>query len=108
MQQIEIELKNKYQIIPIAIAAVLAAMVGCVTHFFKVQLPNVRPNTISLFTAAGTLLLYGYDLGWMKAKICELTDAVNLSNVHFTPMDRRALLINVAAISCYILLTMII
>lgn len=107
MQPSEIELKNKYQLLPIAIAAVLAAVVGCVTHFFKFQLPNVRPNTIGLFTAAGTLLLYGYDLGWMKVKICELTDAVNLSNVRFTPLDRKVLLINVAAISCYILLTMV-
>lgn len=107
MQQSDFELKNKYQFIPIAIAAILAAVVGCVTHFFKIDLQNVRPNTISLFTALGTLLLYGYDLDWMKNKIFELAEAVTMADVRFSAADRKALFINLIGIVCYMLLSVI-
>ena len=107
MQQSDIELKNGYQFIPIAIAGIMAVVVGCVTHFFKISLDNVSANTISLFTALGVLILYGYDLSWMKSKLCELTDATSIADVRFSREDGKVLIFNLAVLLCYILLSTI-
>lgn len=107
MQQSDFELRNGYQMIPVAIAAVAAVVVGCVTHFFKLSFGNASRNTITLFTTAGVLFLYGYDLNWMKSKIFELKDAVSMADVRFSQSDRRILVLNVVVILCYILLSVL-
>ena len=38
MQQSDFELKNGYQMIPVAISGVIAVAIGCVIHFFKFRI----------------------------------------------------------------------
>ena len=105
MQQSDFELKNGYQMIPVAIAGVIAVAIGCVIHFFKFRVGNVSANAVGLFTAAGVLLLYGYDLSWMKRKIYELKDATSMTDVRFSRQDIRVLFVNLVVVLCYILLS---
>ena len=107
MQQSDFELKNGYQIIPVLIAAAAAVVVGCVTHFFKISFSGASSNTVTLFTTAGVLMLYGYDLNWMKGKIFELKDATSMADVSFSSSDRRILWCNLIVILCYILLSVV-
>lgn len=108
MQQSDFELKNGYQMIPVAIAAVAAVVVGCVTHFFKPSFGGANSSTVTLFTTAGVLILYGYDLNWMKGKIFELKDAVSMEDVRFSQSDWRILRLNLLIILCYILLSVVV
>ena len=107
MQQNDIELRNGYQMIPVAIAGVMAAAIGCVTHFFKISLDNVGGNTVSLFTTLGVLLLYGYDLNWMKSKIGDLAGAASMADVRFSQEDGGVLIFNLMVILCYIVLSIL-
>lgn len=105
MQQGSFELKNGYQMIPVGIAAVMAAVVGCVTHFFKIDVGTVSGSTVTLLTAAGVFLLYGFDLSWMRYKVCDLQNAASMADVRFSENDRNVLILNIVVISCYILLS---
>lgn len=107
MQQNDIELRNGYQMIPVVIAGLMAVVIGCVTHFFKISLDNVGGNTISLFTTVGVLFLYGYNLNWMKSKICELGGAVSMADVRFSQEDGGILIFNLIVILCYIFLSIL-
>lgn len=107
MGQSDFELKNGYQMIPVAIAAAAAAVIGCVTHFFKIGLSGASSSTVMLFTTAGVFMLYGYDLNWMKNKISELKDAASMEDVRFSQGDWRILRLNLIIILCYILLSVV-
>ena len=57
MQPNNFEFKNGYQMIPVAYAAVLAVVVGVVTHFFKIEISGLSAGTSSLITMVGVMLL---------------------------------------------------
>lgn len=107
MQPGNFEFKNGYQLIPVAYAAVMAAVVGIVTHYFKIEISGLARTTSSMITTVGVLLLYSYDLNWMKVRMTDLAEAKSMADVRLIPGDKGVLLINMAVITGYILLSVL-
>ena len=107
MQPNNFEFTSKYQLIPVAYAAVMAAVVGIVTHFFKIELSMISNSTSSLITMVGVMLLYSYDLNWMRIRMLDLAEAKSMADVRWIPEDKGVLLINVAAIAVYMILSVL-
>ena len=107
MQPNNFEFKNGYQMIPVAYAAVMAVVVGVVTHFFKIEISGLSTGTSSLITMVGVMLLYSYDLNWMKIRMIDLGEAKSMADVRLIPEDKGVFLINIVAVAGYILLSVL-